>query len=375
MPQNRGSGIRTRRIGAVVAATALTAVVSPAVAQAQDRPGSGSSLPAQTGNSSVDDVIGTIPEEIVVGGPGFGGGSEGLREVGSGAVPDAALSAGQVLGSVAPLEALGSTGGSAVASVASSGSLPGSVYANPAGSIGSGTIGLGSIAIPEYVFPILSLQLAGGFFLAMGERQEAGELYPHELTFWHDVVVGSAQGGALLEDAAAAAGTELPGGLAGSIDAVQISALEDPFEENERRRTLAEAAAEAEGETDETDETGEADESDAEGAEHAAADGGGGADAAVTDERRGTNDDDDDDEIVTSPAGPAGTEPGVRTGAGTGSPAVSAAGSPVGPAEQVPTAAPATLAATGVETTAVAGLAVVSLLFGTLLLAASRRRA
>ena len=105
---------------------------------------------------------------------------------------------------------------------------------------------LGSLSIPEYIFPVLSVQFAGGFFTALGERQEAGELNPDELTFWNNVVVGSAEGGALLEDAAEAAGTGLPGSLAGSIDAVQRSALQDPFEENERRRAIAEAAAELE---------------------------------------------------------------------------------------------------------------------------------
>ncbi|MBB1024363.1 hypothetical protein G6019_07945, partial [Dietzia sp. DQ12-76] len=220
MPQNSVSGLRARRIGAVVAATALAAVGIPAAAHGQETSGSDSSLPTQTGNSSVDGLIGLIPDEIVIGNPGVGAGSEGLRDLGSGVVPDTALSVGQVLGSVAPLEALGSAGGSAAASVASSGSLPGSVYVNPTGSLGSGTIGLGSLSIPEYLFPVLSVQLAGGYFAAMAERQEAGELYPHELSFWHDVVVGSAEAGGALEDAAAGAGTELPGGLAGSIDAV-----------------------------------------------------------------------------------------------------------------------------------------------------------
>jgi hypothetical protein len=332
-------------VGAVVVATALAAVATPAVAQGQEGSGSDSSMPGQTGNSSVDDLTGLIPDEIVVGDPGIGGGSEGLRDLGSGAVPDAALSAGQVLGSVAPLEALGSTGGSAVASVASSGSLPGSVYANPTGSLGSGTIGLGSLSIPEYIFPVLSVQFAGGFFTALGERQEAGELYPHELTFWNDVVVGSAEGGALLEDAAAAAGTGLPGGLAGSIDAVQRSALQDPFEENERRRAIAEAAAEAEG-----------------------------ADGTV---------DDDSVEGGVSPAGVTGDGAPTLTDAAT--PAVPAqaaqvqsrapqAQAPQMQAPQMQTAAPATLADTGVETTAIAGLATMSLVLGTLLLAASRRR-
>lgn len=353
MPQNRGSGLRTRRIGAVVAATALAAVATPAVVHGQEASGSDSSVPTQTGNSSVDGLTGLIPEEIVVGNPGFGAGSEGLRDIGSGVVPDTALSVGQVLGSVAPLEALGSAGGSAVASVASSGSLPGSVYVNPTGSIGSGTIGLGSLSIPEYIFPVLSVQFAGGFFAALAERQEAGELYPHELTFWNDVVVGSAEAGGFLEDAAADAGTELPGALAGSIDAVQRSALQDPFEENERRRAIAEAAAEAEA-------AGEAG-ADTDGADDAA-----GAEGAGDEARDGM--------------------PALVDAADTGSPAMQAQqvqdqqaqGAPA-PGDEVPGAraqasGPATLAATGVETTAIAGLATVSLLLGALLLAGSRRR-
>ncbi|MGF0225799.1 hypothetical protein ACQR3Q_08455 [Dietzia natronolimnaea] len=353
MPQNRGSGLRTRRIGAVVAATALAAVATPAVVHGQETSGSDSSVPTQTGNSSVDGLTGLIPEEIVVGNPGFGAGSEGLRDIGSGVVPDTALSVGQVLGSVAPLEALGSAGGSAVASVASSGSLPGSVYVNPTGSIGSGTIGLGSLSIPEYIFPVLSVQFAGGFFAALAERQEAGELYPHELTFWNDVVVGSAEAGGFLEDAAADAGTELPGALAGSIDAVQRSALQDPFEENERRRAIAEAAAEAEA-------AGEAG-ADTDGADDAA-----GAEGAGDEARDGM--------------------PALADAADTGSPAMQAQpvqvqqaqGAPA-PGDEVPGAraqasGPATLAATGVETTAIAGLATVSLLLGALLLAGSRRR-
>ena len=228
MPQTRGSGVRTRRLGAAVTTAVVAAVAVPAVAYAQEDSGSGSALPAETGNSSVDELVGQLPEEIVIGGGALG--SEGLRETGSAPVADAGLSLGQTLGSVAPLEALGSAGGSAAASVASSGSLPGSVYANPTGSLGSGTIGLGSIAIPEYIFPVLSVQFAGGFFTALGERQQAGELYPHELDFWHGLVEGSAEGGALLTDAADAAGTELPGALAGSIEAVQIAALQDPYE-------------------------------------------------------------------------------------------------------------------------------------------------
>src|SRR5699024_6226897 len=155
MPQTR-SGVRTRRLGAAVTATVLAAVAAPAPGYAQEESGSGSTLPAETGNSSVDQLIGQLPEEIVIGGGALG--SEGLRDTGSAPVADAGLSLGQAVGSVAPLEALGSAGGSAAASVASSGSLPGSVYANPTGSLGSGTIGLGSIAIPEYIFPVLSVQ-------------------------------------------------------------------------------------------------------------------------------------------------------------------------------------------------------------------------
>ena len=207
-------------MGAVVAAATLAMAAAPAAASAQDSGESG----------SLGDSVGVIPEEIVVGGPALGG-------------------------STAPLEAVGSTGGSAAASVASSGSVPGSVYANPTGSVGSGTIGLGSVAVPEYVLPMLSVQFAGGYVTAMGERQQAAELHPHELTFWHDVVGGSAEAGTALEDTADAAGAELPGGLAGSIDAVQISALEDPFEEQEKLKAEleAEAAAEAAAEEAGTD--------------------------------------------------------------------------------------------------------------------------
>ena len=147
MPQTRGSGVRTRRLGAAVTTAVVAAVAVPAVAYAQEDSGSGSALPAETGNSSVDQLVGQLPEEIVIGGGALG--SEGLRETGSAPVADAGLSLGQALGSVAPLEALGSAGGSAAASVASSGSQPGSVYAKPTRSIGSGTNGLGSIAIPQ----------------------------------------------------------------------------------------------------------------------------------------------------------------------------------------------------------------------------------
>ena len=364
MTQSVGSGSRTRRLGAAVTAVALATVAAPSMAYAQSS--SDSTLPsdAPTGNSSVDGLIGQLPEEIMVGGDGFG--SEGLRDSGSGDVADGAQSVGQVLGSAAPLEMLGVTGGSAAASVASSGSLPGSVYANPTGSLGSGTIGLGSLAIPESVFPILSVQFAGGFFTALGERQEAGELYPHELDFWHGVVEGSADGGAVLEDAAVDSGSELPGALAGSIDAVQIAALEDPYEANERRRAEAEVAAEAEA----RGETVGDDTADDEAAGDAAA----GDESEAADAREETN---DDAETGDSPAGgpaaaPAGT--GGTGGTGDGVPALTAAARTTPHAAGHAPAAPATLAATGVETTAVAGLAAGSLLLGTLLLVAARRR-
>ena len=349
MPQTLGSGPRIRRLGAVVTAVALATVAAPSLAYAQSS--TDSSLPTDTGNSSVDGLVGLLPEEIMVGGDGFG--SEGLRESGSAEVADGAQSVGQVLGSAAPLEAVGVSGGSAAASVASSGSLPGSVYANPTGSLGSGTIGLGSLAIPEYIFPVLSVQFATGFFAALGERQEAGELYPHELDFWHGVTEGSAEGGTLLTDAAADAGTELPGGLTGSIEAVQLAALEDPYEANERRRAEAEAAAEAE----ERGETADAD-----------------ADATGTDAGAPEETNDDDDETRESPAG--ATDRGEDTRGGTGGeiPSQDAAAAPSAVA-QTAGAAPATLAVTGVETVTVAGAAVMSLLLGGLLLAFTRRRA
>lgn len=359
MSQIPGSGSRARRFGAAVTAFAVATVASPSLAYAQSAVDS--SLPADTGNSSVDDLVGVLPEEIMVGGDGFG--SEGLRESGSGDVADGAQSVGEVLGSTAPLEAVGSTGGSAAASVASSGSLPGSVYANPTGSLGSGTIGLGSISIPEYIFPVLSVQFAGGFFTALGERQDAGELYPHELDFWHGVVEGSAEGGALLTDAAADADVDLPGGLAGSIEAVQIAALEDPHEGNERRRAAAEAAAEAEarGETDQDDNDDDNAATSATGPEAdaaAAAD----ADTITADADAGAA-----DEPAPAPTLDAAVAPSAPPQA---TPAQAAGGTAA-----APVAAPATLAATGVETTTVAGLAAGSLLLGALLLGLARRRA
>lgn len=238
---NRGLASRARRLGVALSAAALVAAALPATASAQD--GAGSLVPEETGNSSVDQAIGLLPEEIVIGGGGLG--SEALRDMGSGVVPDTALSVGQSVGSVAPLEALGSAGGSAAASVASSGIVPGSTYVNPAGSIGSGTIGIGSVAIPEYVIPAVGVQLAAGYFAVTAERQQAGQLSPEELDFWHGVVEGSAAGGAAVQDVADATGTELPGPLVGSIDSVQIAAQQDPHEQNARLRAEAEAAAEA----------------------------------------------------------------------------------------------------------------------------------
>lgn len=243
MYQNRVSGFRTRRFGAALTMVAVAAVGAPAVAQAAPATGSDSADTATSSEGSVSDVIGELPEEIVVGGPAIG--SEGLRNAGSGEVVDLALSVGMVAGSLAPLEAIGSAGGSAVASVASSGIVPGSAYVNPTGSLGSGTIGIGSVAIPEYVIPVLGVQLAGGVFAGMGERQESGQLTPEELDFWHGVVEGSAQGGAAIQEAANGAGVELPGELTGSISAVQIAAEQDPHADNERRRVEAEAAAAA----------------------------------------------------------------------------------------------------------------------------------
>lgn len=244
MFQNRVVGTRARRIGAALAAMTLALVGVPAVAHADTESGtlSVAQLGEGTGEGSIDMLLDEIPDEIVVGGPALG--SEGLEASGSGEIAGAALSVGQTLGSVAPLEAIGSAGGSAVASVASSGLVPGSTYVNAAGSIGSGTIGIGSVAIPEYVFGILAVQAAGVVTAEMGARQDQGLLTEDELNFWHGIVEGSAQGGAMIEDAAAAAGAELPGQLTGSIDAVQIAAEQDVHADNERRRDEAEAAAE-----------------------------------------------------------------------------------------------------------------------------------
>ena len=243
MFQNRVVGTRARRIGAALAAMTLTLVGVPAVAHADTESGtlSVAQLGEGTGEGSIDMLLDEIPDEIVVGGPALG--SEGLEASGSGEIAGAALSVGQSLGSVAPLEAIGSAGGSAVASVASSGLVPGSTYVNAAGSIGSGTIGIGSVAIPEYVFGILAVQAAGVVTAEMGARQDQGLLTKDELNFWHGIVEGSAQGGTAIQDAATGAGVELPGELTGSISAVQIAAEQDPHADNERRRVEAEAAA------------------------------------------------------------------------------------------------------------------------------------
>lgn len=250
MFQNRMSGSRAGRLGAVLTAIAVAGVGLPAVAQAET--GSDSAELVTSVEGSVGDLIGELPEQIVVGGPTFG--SEGLEAAGSGEIVGAALSVGQTLGSMGPLEAIGSAGGSAVASVASSGLVPGSTYVNATGSLGSGTIGLGSVVIPEYVFALLGVQFVGIVTAEMGARQEAGLLTQDELNFWHGVVEGSAQGGAMVEDAAAAAGAELPAPLTGSIDAVQIAAESDPHVENENRRIEAEAAAAAAAEAGDTEE-------------------------------------------------------------------------------------------------------------------------
>lgn len=361
MPQTRRSGFRTRRFGVVASAAALVAVTSPAAAYAQDTTDPAAAGSTDTG--SLEDVIGEIPE-ITIGDAGIGTGSEGLRDTGSGVIPDAALSVGETLGSVAPLEALGSTGGSAVASVASSGSLPGSVYANPVGSIGSGTIGLGSIAIPEYIFPILSLQFAGGYVAAMGERQEAAELFPHELTFWHDVVTGSAEGGTLAEAAAENAGTEVPGSLAGSIDSVQAAALEDPFEEQELLKAELAAKAEA-AEAAEAAGTAGAAETTTDDDDASKTDAATGADAATTDVD--ASEAAEVAEAQTLDAAAAATpvtspvEPQVGVSGEQGAVSVADAGQ--------------RLATTGADAVTVAGASVMSLLLGGLLLAFARRRA
>lgn len=120
--------------------------------------------------------------------------------------------------------------GSVPLSVASSGLLPGSVYSNPTGSIGSGTIGLGSVSVPEYAIGSLAVEFVGGYFTALGERQAEGDLEPAEIRAVHETVVGSSQAGTVVEDAARAADVALPEPVAGSIESVHRAAAEDPFE-------------------------------------------------------------------------------------------------------------------------------------------------
>lgn len=145
--------------------------------------------------------------------------------------------------------------GSVPLSVASSGLLPGSVYTNPSGSIGSGTIGLGSVSVPEAAIGILGVNFAGGYLTAVGERQAEGDLAPGEITAMHNSVVGSSQAGTVVEDAARSANVALPEPVAGSIESVHRAAAEDPFEASERinRERVTErerAAATPRGEVD-----------------------------------------------------------------------------------------------------------------------------
>lgn len=368
MPLTRQPAGRTGRIGVIVATAALAAVALPATAHADD-------AAEAAADGSAASVTGLIPENTVIGGPDLAAGSERLRDMGSGESVDAGLSAAQVVGSVGPLEAIGSAGGSAAASVASSGSLPGSTYVNATGSIGSGVIGLGSVSIPETAIGSVALQLTGAYFGALGERQDAGRLTPDELDFWHNVVVGSAEGADVLEDAADTVGVEIPGALVGSIAGVRRAAAEDPVEVQERIRAerAAEEAAEA-AEAAEAGETGAA----------------------------GGTADDDDEAVATGAAddeagetGAVGDEAGA-TGAAAAEPAADAlAIAPVvgpvavqasGPAAAaapavVPAAAPANvpaapvLADTGADSKPLLGLAVLSVLLGGMLFAAAHRRA
>lgn len=363
---------RTGRIGVIVATAALAAVALPATAHADD------ATAEAAADGSAASVTGLIPENTVIGGPDLAAGSERLRDMGSGESVDAGLSAAQVVGSVGPLEAIGSAGGSAAASVASSGSLPGSTYVNATGSIGSGVIGLGSVSIPETAIGSVALQLTGAYFGALGERQDAGRLTPDELDFWHNVVVGSAEGADVLEGAADTVGVEIPGALVGSIAGVRRAAAEDPVEVQERIR--AERAAEEAAEAAEAAEAVEAGETGAAG---------------------GTADD-DDEAVATGAAddeagetGAVGDEAGA-TGAAAAEPAADAlAIAPVvgpvavqasGPAAAaapavVPAAAPANvpaapvLADTGADSKPLLGLAVLSVLLGGMLFAAAHRRA
>ncbi len=328
----------TSRVVTAAVTAAMFSLAGPAVAVAQEEPASGS-----TGSVNVEGLVsGLVPEDIVVGGPELGAGSDGLRDMGSSGSADAAVPAGQVLGSVAPLAALGSTGGSATTSVASSGSLPGSVYANPTGSIGSGVIGLGSVSLPEYALGSLALQVAGGYVSVLAERQEAGELDDDELRFWHGVVVGSAEAGATLEDIAEGTGSGLPGSLGGSIDSVQRAALEDPLApgagvESDDEPAGTRGAAGAVGDTGDGGAAGTAEGTDA-----------GDMPAVDTDPAA------PDLAVLAATAGSAATDH-TATGRESGR------------------AAPG-LAATGSEVGATAGMAAASLILGGLLLFATARR-
>ena len=179
--------------------------------------------PAGTGG------LGWLLGQVGLGGPTIDGGSSGLRAVGSGELADAGLSVATTIGSVGPLASLGSTNGSATASVASSGLIPGLAYTNATGSIGSGTFTvLGSVTVPEYAIGVGALNLAGGYVAVLAEKQERGKLSPEEIRFWHSVVVGSAGAAGTLEDAATASGAQLPEVISGSIDSVRAAAAEDP---------------------------------------------------------------------------------------------------------------------------------------------------
>lgn len=354
---------RTGRIGVIVATAALAAVALPATAHADD------ATAEAAADGSAASVTGLIPENTVIGGPDLAAGSERLRDMGSGESVDAGLSAAQVVGSVGPLEAIGSAGGSAAASVASSGSLPGSTYVNATGSIGSGVIGLGSVSIPETAIGSVALQLTGAYFGALGERQDAGRLTPDELDFWHNVVVGSAEGADVLEDAADTVGVEIPGALVGSIAGVRRAAAEDPVEVQERIR--AERAAEEAGETGETGAAGGTADDDDEAVATGAADDEAGETGAVGDEAGAT--------------GAAAAEPAADALAiapVVGPVAVQASGPAAAAAPAVvPAAAPANvpaapvLADTGADSKPLLGLAVLSVLLGGMLFAAAHRRA
>ena len=233
------------RVGAALAVSIGLVATSAAVAGAQStggrdavtgrvpasslRTGTGtgadtSPVPA-TGTGSLGPLIG----KVGVGGPALDSGSAGLRAAGSGELADAGQSVATTVGSVGSLAALGSDGGSATASVASSGLIPGLAYTNATGSIGSGTYTvLGSLTVPEYAIGVGALNLAGGYIAVLAEKQERGTLSRQEIDFWHSVVVGSAEAGGTLEDAVDAAGGRLPEAVDGSIDSVRAAAAEDP---------------------------------------------------------------------------------------------------------------------------------------------------